>query len=91
MTLSRLAAWRLGPEPTAENLTQEETTCRSKYRPFLLLLYIYIYITNFVLFNIGLATMKENKGKDIASVTKGEEDVQVLDDATPLVLQKPGI
>ena len=91
MTLSRLAAWRLGPEPTAENLTQEETTCRSKYRPFLLLLYIYIYITNFVLFNIGLATMKENKGKDIASVTKGEEDVQVLDDAIPLVLQKPGI
>ena len=95
MTLSRLAAWRLGPEPTAENLTQEETTCRSKYHPFLLLLYIYIYIyiyiTNFVLFNIGLATMKENKGKDIASVTKGEEDVQVLDDATPLVLQKPGI
>ena len=93
MTLSRLAAWRLGPGPTTENLTQEETTCQSKYRPFLLLLYIYIYIyiTNFVLFNIGLATMKENKGKDIASVTKGEEDVQVLDDATPLVLQKPGI
>ena len=35
--------------------------------------------------------MKENKGKDIASVTKGEEDVQLLDDATPLVVQKPGI
>ena len=49
-------------------------------------LYIYIYIANFVLFNIGLATMKENKEKAITSGTEGEEDVQVLDDATPLVV-----
>ena len=48
--------------------------------------YIYIYIANFVLFNIGLATMKENKEKAITSGTEGEEDVQVLDDATPLVV-----
>ena len=30
--------------------------------------------------------MKENKGKGVASRTKGEEDVQVLDDVTPLVV-----
>ena len=34
--------------------------------------------------------MKENKGKGVASGTEGEEDVQVLDDVTPLVVQKPG-
>ena len=49
-------------------------------------IYIYIYIANFVLLNIGLATMKENKEKAITSGTEGEEDVQVLDDATPLVV-----
>ena len=49
-------------------------------------IYIYIYIANFVLFNIGLATMKENKERAITSGTEGEEDVQVLDDATPLVV-----
>ena len=73
MTLSHLATWCLGLEPTVENLAHEETTCRSMYHPFFI--YIYIYITNFVLFNIGLATMKENKGKGVASGTEGEEDV----------------
>ena len=34
--------------------------------------------------------MKENKAKGVASGTEGEEDVQVLDDVTPLVVQKPG-
>ena len=85
MTFSRLSTWRLGPEPIVENLAHEETTRRSKYRPFLFL-YIYIYIANFVLLNIGLATMKENKEKAITSGIEGEEDVQVLDDATPLVV-----
>ena len=33
VTLSHLAAWGLGPVPTAENLGHEETTRRSKYRP----------------------------------------------------------
>ena len=32
ITLSRLAAWGLGPLPTVENLSHEETTHRSKYR-----------------------------------------------------------
>ena len=44
VTLSRLAAWGLGLEPTVENLAHEETTCQSKYRPFLLYIYIYRYI-----------------------------------------------
>ena len=35
--------------------------------------------------------MKENKGKGVASGTEGEEDVQVLDDVTPLDVQKPGV
>ena len=35
--------------------------------------------------------MKENKGKGLTSRTEGEEDVQVLDDVTPLVVQKPSV
>ena len=35
VTFSRLAAWGLGPIPTAENLVHEETTRRSKCRPLL--------------------------------------------------------
>ena len=34
VTLSRLAAWGLGPLPTAENLSHEETTHQSEYRSF---------------------------------------------------------
>ena len=33
VTLSRLAAWGLGPVPTAENFSHEELTRRSKRRP----------------------------------------------------------
>ena len=33
VTLSHLAAWGLGPLPTAENLSHEKATRRSKYRP----------------------------------------------------------
>ena len=35
VTFSRLAAWGLSPIPTTENLGHEETTKRSKCRPFL--------------------------------------------------------
>ena len=35
VTFSSLATWGLGPEPTAENLSHEETTRRSKCRPSL--------------------------------------------------------
>ena len=33
--------------------------------------------------------MKENKGKNEGSGTKGEEDVHVQDEAAPLAVQKP--
>ena len=33
--------------------------------------------------------MKESKGKNVASGTKGEKDVQVQDEAAPLAVQKP--
>ena len=33
VTFSSLATWGLGPEPTAENLSHEETTRKSKCRP----------------------------------------------------------
>ena len=35
--------------------------------------------------------MKENKGKSVASGIEGEEDVQVQDEAAPLVVQKPAV
>ena len=55
VTFTRLATWGLGPVPTAENLSHEELTRRSKCRPlyfvisalsffFYLFIYIYIYI-----------------------------------------------
>ena len=69
MTLSHLAALGLGPEPTVENLAHEKTTRQSKYCPYI---YIYIYILSLTLW---VATMKENKGKGVASCTEGEEDV----------------
>ena len=39
VTLSRLAAWGLGPVPTAENLSHEETTRRSKCHPLYFIFY----------------------------------------------------
>ena len=33
--------------------------------------------------------MKENKGKSVASGIEGEKDIQVQDEAAPLVVQKP--
>ena len=73
MIFSRLAAWGLGPIPTAENLGHEETTRRSKCRP-LPLFFFFFFNPKFVFFAIGIATMKENKEK---AVTSGDEDVQV--------------
>ena len=44
------------------------------------------FVSNFLLFFIvGLATIKENKGKNVASGTK-EEDVQVQDEPAPLAI-----
>ena len=78
MTFGHLAAWGLGPIPTAENLGHEETTRRSKCRPFLfsffLFFFFFFFKPKFVFFAIGITTMKENKEK---VVTNGDEDVQV--------------
>ena len=58
-----------------ENLIHKETTCRSKSR-------LSIFFFSRLIFRafsiIGLATMKENKGKNVASGTEEEEEVQVL-------------
>ena len=69
VTLSRLAAWGLGPVPTAENLGHEGTTCRSKYR---LLYFISISSSLFFFFLliflvIGITTMRENKEQTVTS------------------------
>ena len=52
VTLSRLAAWGLGPVPTAEDLSHEETTRQSKYRP---LHFIFLFF-----FLIGFPRCKNN-------------------------------
>ena len=70
--LCSLATWGLGPEPTEEALAHELTTRRSK-------LYIYLFIIIFYssqtlmilcLFLVGMATMKENKGKGLLLVIR---------------------
>ena len=43
VTLSRLAAWGLGPVPTAENLSHEETTRRRKYDLHFVFMYLFIH------------------------------------------------
>ena len=73
VTFGRLAAWGLGPVPSAENLAHEETTRRSKYRPSFLFFFLFLFLI-FFFFIIGMATMKENKEK---ATTSGDEDVQV--------------
>ena len=45
VTLRHLAIWGLGPEPTNENHAHEETTRRSKYRPFIHH-HFFLYIIN---------------------------------------------
>ena len=47
VTFSRLAAWGLGPVHTAENLSHEETTRRSKYRP-LYFISLYLFFSFFL-------------------------------------------
>ena len=43
VTFSRLAAWGLGPIPTAENLGHEETTRRSRCRPLPSFLFFFFF------------------------------------------------
>lgn len=81
VTLRCLAVWGLGPELTEENLAHEETSHRSKCSPssFTLFFLLSFFITR-------LATMKEKKGKKVASGIGEEEDVQVQDKPTPLTI-----
>ena len=69
VSLQCLATWGLGPEPSAETLAHEITTRRRELLFSFLLLLIYIYIYIFFLklksFPLGMATMKENKGKEV--------------------------
>ena len=81
VTLSRLAAWGLGPLRTAENLSHEETTLQSKCRPhhfasFFLFFFFFFFLIGFPRRRDN--TMRENKEK---TVTSGDEDV-----AAPLVV-----
>ena len=75
VSLQRLATWGLGPIPSAEALAHEITTRRRKLFLFVIplpffvyFIYIYIYIFFFLKlssFLLGMATMKENKGKEV--------------------------
>ena len=80
VTLSRLATWGLGPVLTAENLGHEETTRRSKYRPFhfsyslfsfLLFIFFLFFIFNLIFLIAGITIMRENKEK---TITSGDKD-----------------
>ena len=70
VSLQHLTTWGLGPEPSAEALAHEITTRRREllFSFLLLLRYIYIYFFSFLKltsFPLGMATMKENKGKEV--------------------------
>ena len=69
VSLQHLATWGLGPEPSAEALAHEITTCRCELLfSFLLLLlfyFIFLLFLNLTSFPLGMATMKENKGKEV--------------------------
>ena len=65
VSLQRLATWGLGPEPSAEALAHEITPVDVSYSSFpslFLFLFLFLKLTSFPL---GMATMKENKGKEV--------------------------
>ena len=68
VTLSRLATCGLGPVPTTENLSHEETTCRSKYRPFLFfflsLLFFFFFFFFFFLIFLNFEFLHRKDGYD---------------------------
>ena len=73
VSLQRLATWGLGPIPSVQALAHEITTRRHKLFSFVIplpFLFIYYYIYIFKIkkltsFLLGMATMKENKGKEV--------------------------
>ena len=52
VTLSRLATWGLGLVPTAENLSHEELTRRSKCRPLYFIISALLSFSLFFVFNL---------------------------------------
>ena len=68
VSLQRLATWGLGPEPSVEALAHEITIRRREFSFFLLpFIYLFVYYYLFLKltsFPFGMATMKENKGKE---------------------------
>ena len=56
VTLSRLAAWGLGPLPIAKNLSHKETTRRSEYCPFFFPFFFFIF---FIFFITGFSSLQE--------------------------------
>ena len=54
VTFGRLVAWGLGPIPSIENLGHEETTRRSKCRPFLFPFFIFYFLFTYYFLNCFL-------------------------------------
>ena len=74
VSLQRLATWGLGPNPSTEALAHELTVRRCKlswsFPLFLLTLFFFFFLKSFVL---EIATMKENKGKEVVKEAIGQE------------------
>ena len=66
MTLRRLVTWKLGPKPTKEALAHELTTRQCKLFVLLHFGWLVCLDSDASFSHIGMATMKENKGKGIA-------------------------
>ena len=64
VTLSCLAAWGLGPVPTAENLGHEETTRRRKYGlHFVFISFLFSFLSHFFLTDFPRHRYNYNEGK----------------------------
>ena len=69
--LRRLATWGLGLEPSVEALAHELTVRRRRFYYCCCCLFFFFFLLKF--FFSGMATMKENKGKDVLDETVGQE------------------
>ena len=65
MTLHRLTTWGIRPEPTEEALAHELTIHRHKLFISFCFDWLIRVDSNASFFFVGIATMKENKGKGV--------------------------
>ena len=67
VTLQCLAKWGLGPEPSTEAIAHEVTVRRRKFLLAQILYVIFFGLNLIFIYNYlsGMATMKENKGKEV--------------------------